>query len=376
MSDLYARFQMLGACACLGRLPSRVGQLLVRDGKRHVVRDPPRNRHVARVERAEPLRPERERNLLLVSLAPHEHQRSEAGGPCPFPEIDGLDHVEGFGLEVVQNQERLAAFAESPPESDARMRQDALVGCGLHQRFPFAIVERHRQSIVRKGLARDLGNLGKYLANVEDRGEGAQQLVGRFDVLGALAFERERPLKRVVVQRAIDRQRHLVRNQRQERHVVRMIGARLAIAGHQHAHSPLRRRQGQPTRGLYALAPHVLHGLRKSRFVLDDGDEQRLLMLHHPVGDRVLGGKLRRRHWLAGGLQQERLYGVRLVVVERQAEEIEIDDAAELARETPKQRVAIVAGAECLGDADERLVTLDCLQLDCCSRGRQHHFAV
>lgn len=80
-------------------------------------------------------------------------------------------------------------------------------------------------------------------------------------------------------------------------------------------------------------------------------------MLNRPVRQRFLGGQLRRRQRLARGLEHAQVQTVRRLVVESQAEEAEPNDRPELARQASEQRVAIVIGAQRLGDADQGLVT-------------------
>jgi hypothetical protein len=82
----HARFQSLRAGLCFGDLPSRVGQLLVRDRERHVVRDPPRDADIARIERTNTRGPEAQPEPLVPSLPPDEQKRSESGGSRPIPE--------------------------------------------------------------------------------------------------------------------------------------------------------------------------------------------------------------------------------------------------------------------------------------------------
>ena len=177
---LHARLEPLGTRLRVGNLTRRLGQLLVRHGQRHVIRDPPGDRHVVSRERAGVLRPEREPHVLVARARQHDQKRSESGRHDALAQIDRLDDRQRRRREVVDDDEsfvglRVVRFDEAGQPLELVGRR-----C-LDQNLPAPIVEHHRQQIVREHLVRDLGYLWKHVPDVEHGGDCPQQLYGVVD---------------------------------------------------------------------------------------------------------------------------------------------------------------------------------------------------
>ena len=82
-------------------------------------------------------------------------------------------------------------------------------------------------------------------------------------------------------------------------------------------------------------------------------------MPNRPIGERLLGGQVRRWQRVAGGFEHAQVQTVRFFVVEAEAEEGETDDRAQFARQAAEERVAIVISPKGLRHTDEGLIPGD-----------------
>ncbi len=185
---LQPRFEPLGTGLRLGYLARRVGELFVRDRQRHVIGDTARDRHILWSERVRALRPETEPHFLIARACEHREERAIPGRDDAVPEIGRLDDRQRRRCEVVDDDEAVLRLGLVGLDEPGHVREP-IAGGHLDQDLP-AIVEHHRQQIVRQYLVRDLGNLWEDGADVEDARDRAQELHRAFDAGRTGAIDR------------------------------------------------------------------------------------------------------------------------------------------------------------------------------------------
>src|SRR5436190_6789862 len=83
-----------------GRLTGQVGELVVRDGEGHVIRDAAGHPQLPLLERVSPLRPEYEGQHLIASGQVDRQRRAVSRRANPIPKIRGLDRRAGIRFFV------------------------------------------------------------------------------------------------------------------------------------------------------------------------------------------------------------------------------------------------------------------------------------
>ena len=164
-------------------------------------------------------------------------------------------------------------------------------------------------------------------------------------------------LQVAIVHRIVDRERHLVGDERQKRHVLCVVRVWFAAGLQQNAEAASLCRQRQGTGRLHALTSHVLRSLVEIASPSPRSGITKGSCAGQPVGNGVVCVDLRMWQRLAGCFQHGRRDRVRVFVVEAKSEEAEPDDRTQLMREAAKERVAIVIGPQGRRHANQRLVT-------------------
>ena len=217
-----AGFEPVRSQCGFGRFAGQVGELLVRDREGHVISDAAGHPQLPLVEGVRSLRPERKGQHLIASGHVNRQGRTVTGRTNAIPEIARHDWWTRIRFFEVADNRAPACVRDQVINLQPRGQRGPFTRRRLHGDLPSA-EKCERQKIVREDGRGDLRDLRKDPPDVEDRGQCAQQFVRCLEVPQSLPLDVERRLQRAVVQRVIDRERHLIRDERQKRHVLRVV---------------------------------------------------------------------------------------------------------------------------------------------------------